>query len=263
MKKHIKSALIIALAASQALAFCGCAEDPTKPITKMFGKFDYYGVYLTEYAVKAITYVEAKAKVLKNHVDSATVSSANAARDTDNTQKRTVPPSEELVNQLLARYSECKVTTTYYDNGETTPKTKTNTYVGMELRNMIANNYVAPYAQMYATNIIAFDDLIDYMDEINATINASSALPFDNYYTYHLDSNNNFIVHASDFSEISSSTSGGISTTFRQDTEIVYGPTMVVSKWQTSLGLNIATPNGDISQGYILEMDFDWTVKTA
>ena len=262
MKKHIKSALVIALAASQALAFCGCAGDPVEPVKKMFGKFDYYGVYLTEYAVRAISSAEAKAKVLKNHIEAAISPASNAAR-ADGTQKRTISPSAELADEIFARYSECNVTTTYYDNGETTAKKKTDKYSGTELRNMITQNYVSPYAQMYATNIIAFDDLIEYMDQMNASITTADNLPFDKYFTYHLDSNDNFIVHTSDFSEISSSTGGGISTSFRQDTEIVYDSTYKVSKWQTSLGLNIATPTGTISQGYILEMDFDWTVKTT
>ncbi len=259
MKKHIKSAIVAALAATQALAFCGCAGTPSETEPKKFGQFGYYGVYLVDYAVKAITSSEAKTKIGDNN--SASAAAVNAARDGDSDQKRTVAPSEEIVNSMLARYSECTVTTTYYDNGETTAKKKTDVYNGTDLKNMIAQNYVIPYAQMCATNIIAFDELIDYMDNLNATIDP--ALPFKKYYTYHLDSNDNFIVQSRDYSEISSSSSGGISTTFRQDTEIVYDSTFKVSKWQTSLGLNIATPTGTISQGYILEMDFEWTVKTS
>lgn len=55
---------------------------------------------------------------------------------------------------------------------------------------------------------------------------------------------------------------GGISASFRQDTEIMYDDDNKINKWQTSLGLIYSTPQGKTEQGYILEVEFEWQIKS-
>ncbi len=155
-----------------------------------------------------------------------------------------------------------KFLTDYDEKGN--KQTKLYTHEGTSLKSALKENEFSPSNQICAKYIFINMEILDYMESMNARFKESSdrgTIPFNDIYTYWNDKNGNLVVKTADYAEIPSSISGGIGCNFRQDIEIVYDADNKVTKWQTSLGILIAGPDGTIKQGYILELDFDWKLK--
>ena len=259
--KYLKIACTAACAAMCTITYAACANGEDS-ITQ-FGEFGYNGIYLTAYAKHQLTFDEAKQLVNKNSSVASFNTRPASARLLSITQ---LPlPSEELIEYYVNKYSACQITTNYYIEGSGDKQIKTDIIQGTDLRNAIKGNKFEPYAQLVTKYIICFPELIDSMETANEAFKKSEqagVVPFSNIYSYHESSNKNLVIQLSDYSEISSSESGGISASFRQDTEIMYDGDNKINKWQTSLGLIYSTPQGNSKQGYILEVEFKWQTKS-
>ena len=158
----------------------------------------------------------------------------------------------------------CIITTKYYVESSDAMQNKEDTLIGTDFKNMLENNQFVPFNQLVAKNVIIFDELIEYMEEQNKLFASSSAAliaPFRSIFSYHTDKAGNLVVQTRDFAEIPSSVGGGIGCSYRQDTEIVYDSEGKMTLWQTSLGLYSSSPQGTMQDGYILEMQVNWTEK--
>ena len=255
MKKTLKLLIIFIL----SLFMFGCNKE------KQFGEFSYNGKALIEYAVKDITANEAKQLAPNNNISSLCYDEAHMeVKLSINTDVESILPSTSLIDNVLVEYSGCNVTTKYYVDGSDDEQTKVDMITGLDFKSMLTQNIFTPFNQLVAKNVLIFDDLIDYMETQNnnfKTSELSKTAPFKNVFSYHLDKNNNLVIQTRDFAEIASSVGGGIASTYRQDTEIVYDSNGKMTLWQTSLGLYTSTPQGTMKQGYILEVNFDWIVK--
>ena len=258
-KKRFFALFVAALSCVFTILMASCSN-----VKKYFGEFSYYGKFLTDYAVGgSISATAAKSLIARKSVAQSTAVSPYSTV-TDIVGGETAPaPSDEEVNSLLNTYASCEVTATYYDE-KGNKQTKLYTHEGTSLKSALKSNEFSPSNQICAKYIVINSDILDYMEAMNARFKESSdrgTIPFNDIYTYWHDKNGNLIVKTADYAEIPSSISGGIGCNFRQDIEIVYDADNKVTKWQTSLGILIAGPDGTIKQGYILELDFDWKLK--
>ena len=258
-KRRLFTLFIAALSCVFTIFMASCST-----VTKFFGEFGYYGKFLTEYAVgNNINLNAAKSLVArKSSAESSTASTFSTV--TDIVGEETAPaPSDEEINSILNTYAACEITATYYDE-KGNKQTELYTHTGFGLKSILKDNEFSPSSQIRAKYLLINLDILDYMDAMNARFKESpdkGTIPFNDIYTYWRDKNGNLVVKMSDYAEIPSSISGGIGSNFRQDIEIVYDTDNKVTKWQTSLGILIAGPEGTIKQGYILELDFDWQLK--
>ena len=232
-------------------------------VIKQFGEFDSYGETLKQYAIEEISADEAKALLIAN----AAENSQNLGTAIPGVREGDLPlPSDELVNYFMSNYSDCTATTTYYiKKGKKGKEVDKEDFLqGTDFKAMISENTFIPFNQLVAKMIVAFPELIDYMEAQNRTFEMSDTYdvaPFKTCFSYHKDKDGNLVIQCRDFSEIPSSESGGVACSYRQDTEIVFDSFNKISNWQTSLGVYTASPQSTIKQGYILKVDFNWHKK--
>ena len=259
MKKKVKLLAVVFVVVVQcALALFGAGCAPAREAQR-FGEFGYNGHYLTQYAIESISASDAKSLV-GNRVRAMSDVSAYAVTDANMDEKL---PDSELVNSIMSKYT-AKVTTKYYQEGVEDQLTKTDEYMGEDFRSILSKNKIEPFGQLIAKGVLIYGDLIDYMEAQNAAFKASanSAIaPFREVFTYHKDVMGNIVIQTKNFTALPSSVGGGIGCSFRQDTEIVYDGENKMIKWQTSLGISSATPDGTMKQGYILEVEIEWIEK--
>ena len=263
----MKGKRILALALSALVSglflFSACDDGNQANKPRRFGEFGYNGRYLTAFTNKDINATEAKGIITtnmnENYVEEKTdeVTFASIAYTA-------VEGEEETVNFLIGKYAECIITTKYYVEGQENQSVKEFNLRGTDFKNMIEENSFAPFSQVVARYLVCYPGVIDEMENLNEKFKQSEeskVAPFNNVFSYHTDLSGNLVLHIRDFSEIPSSVGGGVGCSYRQDSEILFDTENKISKWQTSLGLYTATPEGTMKQGYILEMDFQWVVK--
>ena len=258
--KKTKFLAIIMLLVMMCCSFLlsGCFGNPSVPVK--FGEFGYNGRYLTAFATQTILPSQAK-QILSNNMGGINTLSAKtlaASASVDPT------PDQTLIDFVLAQYSGCQITTKFYVEGSEDQLTKSDYLIGTDLKSMLEENKFTPFSQLVAKYVLCFPNLIDNMEQLNAEFRASQesiVAPFANIFTYHTNEKGELVIQTRDFAEIPSSVGGGIASSYRQDTEILYDAQNKIQKWQTSLGLYSATPQGTMKQGYILEVEFNWELK--
>ncbi len=266
MKRIITFLLAVVLILS-CLTATGC-----KPKHKQFGRFSYNGNWLTSFAIKDISFEVAKdivhqgtqATLYQDNTPSL-LSCGVTSLSVNDTDPFDLPlPSEDFVNAILNKYASITVVTKYYVTGEKKQLEKTDFIQGTDLKNLLRRNEFQPFSQLVTKGIIVFDELIVFMDNENTEFKNSkenTTAPFNNIFTYHTDEDGNIVIQTHDFAEIPSSVGGGVACSYLQDTEQLYDSENKLVKWQTSLGVYTATPEGTLEQGYILEVEFQWNEK--
>lgn len=260
MKKLIIMIVSIVLCLTCVVSLSSCGEDGDR----QFGVFSYNGIYLSEYAVNAITSKQAKQIIADNSPNYGANSFSVSEFKMSQTLDSTVSPSENLLNNIRRRYSGCVITTEYYSPDSEDKLSKVDHVEGVDFSGILSENKFVPFNQLVAKNILIYPELIDYMEQQNRDFNNSYlaiTAPFNNIFSYHTASTGNLVIQSRDFVEIASSVGGGIGSTYRQDTETIYDAEGKISLWQTSLGLSLATPMGTTKEGYILEIHFEWVKK--
>lgn len=255
MKKKLITLGLVLVMILQVLVLASCGK------AERFGMFGYNGHYLTAFATKELSAVEAKGIINDNYTmnaDNIVLLSDISAMDREQPK-----PSEAFVDSLMAKYASVEVTTKYYVTGNDKQLTKVDLLMGTDLKNMILDNQFVPFSQLVTKGIVIFDDLIDYMEVRNALFveEQNHVAPFRNIFTYHTDVLGNMVIRTNDFREIPSSVGGGVGCAYLQNVEILYDEECKISKWQTSLGVYTATPEGTLQQGYIVEVEFKWNIK--
>lgn len=259
--------LTVALLASALLMLPGCAG---KNAHAPFGEYGYMGHYLTSFAVRKID------------ADTARIIVGGAARTTARqnggvvflSATQTAQPlsvtagafSDDVRNALLDRYAGVTITTRYYTEDKKKQQSQTHDFVGTDFKNILDNNEFTPYSRTRAKYVVVTPELIDAMEQENAAFKEtaeSKIAPFGSLYSYHKNEKGCLVIQFNSFAEIAS-TSGGIGSNFIQSSEALYDAEGKIQKWQTSLGLNIVNPaeGEDLKQGYILEAEFEWKLKT-
>lgn len=280
MKKVIiRIVCVMSVIAIAVTALTACRSKSTT--SAYFGQFGCYGNYLIERAVKSITALEAKQLIdaygiaKASPADSTPVSVVASCRQpavalaADAWEESEEATPTDVVDALITRYSGFVVTTRYYDSTdelglEGTLKEKRDEYIGGVFKSVLEENNLETYAQLVARNVIAYDGLVTWMEEQNTAFAASPTAkiaPFLNVYTYHTDEAGNLVIQIHSFRELNAKEIGGISSNFRQDTEIVYDQEGKMVLWQTSLGISNASPTGTMRQGYILSLELEWIDK--
>lgn len=283
MKKIAKFCAFAASIATAASMAISCAAASTVAtvgtVLKTFGEFAYGIHTLTEIANNTISSSEARKLVGENQAkfvaDSGNGISTSADETTDGKEEPAeggndapangdvtvdIKPCKEMIGVLKNKFGGVNVTTKYYVEDSDVQQVKTDEVRGVDFVALVTENKFSPFNQLTARHLYAYEELIDFMDAENAKFDSSGA-PFNAPFTYHVDSNGNFILQTHYFTGIASSVSGGISCYYQQDTEILYDAQNKISRWQSSLGVILSTPNGSVHQGYILEMEFDWIEK--
>ncbi len=264
--KRILCLLLVVVSFALVLLFSGCNKKDKLIITQ-FGEFGYHGKYLISFAQREVSSSDAQ-EILYHHNNNIITKNSKKLqiREPLSSSISELPPapSSDLIDGVISNYSECITLTKYYEEGAEEQLTKEDKFVGTELKMLLTKNEFVPYAQLVAKYILISPDIIAWMEAQNDIFRQSEeakVYPFQNIYSYHTDENGNVVIHIRDFSEIPSSVTGGIATSHRQDTEILFDNQGKIRKWQTSLGLNYSTPTGIIKQGYILEIEFVWEGK--
>ncbi len=272
MKKFKIISLLLVLVLACSLCACSSEENAVKENNNVvqFGTFGYNGALLTDYAVNCISAEKAKEILpLSNNKESEVVSMVEGASTMSlrnvieaNTENNVLP--NEVVRSILTNYAGCYITTKYYLENSEDIQTKTDKLVGTDFKSFLIENQFIPFNQLVAKNVVAYDELIDYMEEENTRFQNSDVgliAPFKTIFSYHTGEDGNLIIQSRDFAEIASSVGGGVGCSYRQDTEIVYDMEGKMVLWQTSLGISTSAPQGTMRQGYILEMSVEWIEK--
>ena len=253
MKKFVSKFVILAACAGSIGALASCSSDDEVMMAQqnnVFGDFDYKGYVLREHAVKEIT-----AQRAKNLINITPKAPMYRLREES---------AEHMKNTILYNYACLNTVVKYFEEDKVAQQVRSEMYQGTEFANLLERNYYEPFGQMNVRYLYVDDLFIDNMEEENARFVAEGqnlVSPFKARYTYHEDNNQNLVVQIHDFAELPASVGGGIGSSFRQDSELVFDPEGKITIWQSSLGLYTTTPTGTVRQGYIFEAEFSWTEK--
>ena len=265
MKKLKIISLLLILATTFSLCACSDEETTVGKQSAQFGTFGYNGAVLTEYAVNTITAEKAKEILpLSNNDKTEEVVATLSLRNSIGYSIENSALPNKVIRSILANYAGCYITTKYYLETSDDIQTKTDKLVGTDFKSFLIENQFTPFNQLIAKNVVAYDELIDYMEEENTRFQNSDVglvAPFKAIFSYHTGEDGNLIIQSRDFAEIASSVGGGVGCSYRQDTEIVYDQEGKMILWQTSLGISTSAPQGTMRQGYILEMQVEWVEK--
>ena len=252
MKKIILATLLLT-AATGSLSACSLFGNKKGSASKneQFGEFSYKSHSLKEYAVKEITAQRAKNLI-----------SITPKQSVKGLLKREAIHTNQ--NTILYNYASLTTTIKYYEDDKEAQQVRSELYQGTEFYNLLDRNNYEPFGQMNVHYLYVDETFIDRMEEENANFLSNGknlVSPFKARYTYHEDSYQQLIIQIHDFAELPASVGGGIGSSFRQDSELVFDNEGKISLWQSSLGLYSSTPTGTIRQGYIFEAEFAWTEK--
>ena len=244
--KRINKLLITLLA---AISISSC-DDVNAPIRRYnFGQFGYNGIFLEEYATKQITINEAKQLV---------------KLPSNPTNVKRGLPNDDSVNKVLSNYASLTTTVKYYVSDQEEQQVRSDLYQGTDFKYLLETNHYEPFGQMNVRYVFVDQELLDETEEENIKFKESSQYlisPYNEPYTYHTNDENKLILQTHHFAELPASTGGGIGSTFRQDCELIFDEEGKITYWQSSLGLYTSTPTGTVKQGYIFEVNFEWTSK--
>lgn len=254
MKKMTRIfALLLLLGCFVALVACGESEQ--------FGLFDSDGAALSQAAEDAITAKEAQTLINTK----ATENGIALGKGKTSLEVGGMPlPSDTLVNGFMAEYSSCTVTTTYHnDDGM---QTSSKVYRSEELLAMLSENSVSPFTDFVLKYVVAFPELIDYMELQNKAFTQSEEYlfaPVKSLFSYYTDSDGNLVVHINNFENIkpAEGIAGGINGDYRQEIELVYDEYNKLVSWQMSMGIVTKFPEGDLASGCVMQVAFDWEEK--
>ena len=247
MKSIIK--IFGVLLATISLASC----QKNKGSDAKFGNFDYNGIFLKEYAAKEITNNEAK-----DLVDVASTSGLVRTRQEVN------KPDINNVQAVLTKYGSLTTIVKYYISDKEEQQVRKDLYQGTDFKALLESNHYEPFGQMSVKYIFVDDYLLEDIERLNDEFEQSYSYyvtPFNQPYTYHTTEDNRLILQTHNFAELPASTCGGIGSTFREDCELLFDEEGKITFWQSSLGLYTSTPTGTVREGYIFEVEFEWTAK--
>ncbi len=210
-----------------------------------FGMFTHNGYALTSFKCVDLTYSEANTIVSRN---SSKASSTSTGLD------------EGEIDKLMAKYSSVTVKTKYWENDSKDPEEKSTNVTSVDMEKIFANNEYTISTGMLVKNIFISEEVLTRYEEENAAFDDKYA-PFSYIYTYHKNEDDRFVLQVNDYAEISAENIGGVSALFIQQNETLYDDNNMISKFQSSFGMQFQTPGGTQNQGTVLEVEFIWNLK--
>lgn len=226
-----------------------------------FGVFDDDGITLMQNAQDPITADAAKALILENAQAHGQDVSGSIAPEMPGDAPM---PTEVLVSSITTNFSSCTVTTTYYNkDGEAT---QSKFLQSTELKDMLKNNEFLPVAELVVKYALIFPDAISYMEAQNEAFRQSEGYdlaPVKELFSFYTNRDGNLVLQIKNFEKmnISDGMAGGVNGIYRQDVEIVYDEYNKISSWQASMGMVIVMPDGEVAQGSVMKVDFEWKEK--
>ena len=245
---------LAALLAFGCVAFVfSCGES------EKFGLFDNDGEVLVENAQDPITAEEAKKLISENAEESGQHVNGSLKSELGMSL-----PTDTLVTDFTKKYSSCTVTTTYY--GEDGESTQSKFFQSAELKEMLQKNEFSPFSQFLIKYAVIFPDVIADMEAQNEAFRQSAEYdlaPVQELFSFYTNRDGNLVIQIKSFEylELSDGIAGGADSVYRQDIEIVYDENNKISFWQSSMGITIAMPDGEVKQGCVMKAEFAWEEK--
>lgn len=270
MKKLFKVLSLVALALVLTFTFTACSGC-SGATGGRFGYFSHDGYYLTSFKVKDIELVDARDILSKSPIAVSSSGSSNgaAAMSLDPGNQSSAPTIDEaLVNKYLTKYSGIKYTMTYWttsDSGSAVKESKTFEENSYDFQNILLANSLQMSSGIYVHNLICYQDLVEYFSSASEEFKAQDDYylsPFLEKYTYHESAKSCLVMQQHTFVNISASESGGITCSYLQENETLYDDENKVTNFQSSLGMKIQNPAGTQYEGTVIEVEFEWLLKT-
>lgn len=251
MKKKSLFAVVMLIVMVLVSVLSGCSGNGN------FGSFCQNGRYLKEIAKKSISYSQAIEKVRGSRAKAMSYADAEEMASIDE-ENGIHPLPEGMVDSLVRKYSEVQIKVKYYNEKNKLTTTTDPSIQASRLEYHLKNNFLETSIGLRISNIIMLNDTLNDMEKANAAFSDRNAY-FTHPYTYHTDRKKNLVIQMHAYMEMSSlGLNGGIDCNVRQDTEVQYDSENKITKWQTSLGVWLASVNGIVREGYIYEVEFEW-----
>lgn len=232
MKKLLCALLLVAC----CLTMSGCSDKSEK-----FGLFSHDGYSLTTLKKNDLSYEQARSIVAKNSVS-----------------KRGL--TTDQVEELTSTYNSLTIYVTYWDSNTDKVDVQTKIINGRDLTDMFTANEISISSGVLVKNIFMSDPLLNELEEKNSGF--TNTIYFNSLYSYHEDADERLVIRSNDFQEITTDVTGGISAAFIQENEVLYDNNNLITKFQSSFGMQFNTLGSTQLHGTVLEVDFEWQLKS-
>lgn len=239
---------IFVLICASSLFACDFSEKD------QFGYFTHNGYALTSFKENDITYNNAV-----DLLNSASYTSFTSLYTTSTDDTVDLGLTSEQIKEIEIIYKSVTVTTSYWYNDKQFEKVD----IEYELEEILGNNKFSIVNSMVVNNIVLTSDLLNHYNQIDLDFKADiyySKAPILDKYTYHTDSDGNFVLAISDFST-NTATVSGTNTMEIHQTEAIYNHHNLITQYQASFGYQYPTPGGTENVGTVLEVSFEWNLK--
>lgn len=224
---------------------------------EQFGYFTHNGYALKTFVSNDLNFSEASEMLTKN-----SISSTSAINDVSSVSFGNVLTSEQIV-QIKKMFSSVKINITFFndENNQITERFELSVTTMGEM--LEGNTYNVAGGSIVVNNIALTADLLTHYENLNEEFKNSTKsenAPYNNMYSYHTDTNGNFVLAVNDYSD-NGSTIIGSSTTEIHQTQSQYNELNLITRYQSSFGFRYHSPSGTQYVGSVLEVTFDWIDK--
>lgn len=131
---------ICILTVALLLSLTSCNKNEEAKENNKFGDFSYNGIFLNEYAKKAITLEEAKNLIYIEPFNE--IKNVNKAISSFTTEENST------VNDILQKYGNLIVTVKYYVDQCEEQQVRKDFYQGTDFKNLLFENHYSPFSQI-------------------------------------------------------------------------------------------------------------------
>lgn len=225
---------------------------------EQFGYFTHNGYALTTFVSNNLNFTEAS-NILTNNSISTT---SSIGEEASNVSFGNVLTSDQII-QIKKMFSSVVINITYFndDNNQMTERFELSVTTMGEM--LEGNTYNVAGGSIVVNNIALTADLLTHYENLNIEFKDSEKAidaPYTNMYSYHTDTNGNFVLAVNDYSD-NGSTIIGSSTTEIHQTQSQYNELNLITRYQSSFGFRYHSPSGTQYVGSVLEVTFDWIEK--
>ncbi len=231
----MKKIICLFLISMCAFTLSGCKKSET------FGLFTHNGYSLTTFKNKDLNYEQAEAIVAKNSV-------------------KTLSLTDDQVDEVMSVFNSVDIKVKYWNSSNDKSETRTSTVNGSNLQKVLKDNEVYISSGILVKNIYMTNDILSILEQRNSSFDNS--LYFNSLYSYHKDIDEQLVIRSNDFQEITADVTGGIISNFIQQNESLYNSNNLISKFQSSFGMQFETLGGTQLHGTVLEVEFVWQLKS-
>ncbi|MFI3252346.1 MAG: hypothetical protein R3Y60_04305 [bacterium] len=231
--------------------------------SNQFGYFTENGYSLTSFVKEDITYnqaIDLVGKAPYKNVSKALNSYSTSDISITSDMYDSLGLTTDEIKAIETVYKSVTVTTNYWHQGKQFSKVDEE----YELDQILGNNKFSIVNSIVVNNIVITSDLLDYYQDIDLEFQAQdnySSAPFKHKYSHHTSTDGLLVLSISDYST-NTSVATGTNTMEIHQTEAIYNNYNLISKYQASFGFRYPTPGGTEYVGTVLELSFEWNIKT-